>query len=225
MSMTAFERRRRRVPVHKRDQVQWVTGEQSPGGIVYRELREWLRAKDAELANEIRTRDPRSEGFLEWYEGEHHKYGRRVSDGIALLYWATYFANPKEPALDRDRFDRLRDALAVRWRGEWLDGEWQSSRSLVQEYLWMHQHDWVLQTHLVDAIREFHEFERAGKMGDWRRRKRRRTAAARRKSIKALYEQALFTAVPPADAVLVPTTPAKRDRRRSHQSGLDDQAG
>jgi hypothetical protein len=215
MTQTRFELRHRRVAVHKRDQVQWSTGEGTVGGLVYIELETWLRERDSEVVNEIRAADERLESFLEWYGDEHHKYGRRVSPGVAALYWHWYHA-AAPPALTRERFERLRDHLAKSWRSEWLDSEYHPGSSLVMEFFWLHQGDWILQEHLVAAVREFDEYEAASKLPDWRRRKRRRTAAARRKTIKQLYEQALLTAVPPADSLLSPPPVAQHSRRRSH---------
>lgn len=217
-TVTAFERRIRRIPVHKRDQVQWSTGEQAAGGVVYRDLKAWLLAKDAGIANEVRLESERADAFLEWWADEYRRYGRRVSDGIAALYWRWYHSTPARPDLDREKYADFRTAMAEEWSGEWLDGEWQAASTLVMEYIWLGQGDWVLQAHLVEAIAEFEEYWAAGRFLDWRRRKRRRTAAARRKSIKTLYEQALLTEIPTVEALLTPAAPAGKSRRRSHRA-------
>ena len=213
---TDFEKRRRRVAVHKRDQVQWSTGDPKTGP-VYADLQEWLRDRDGEVANQVRHLDPELEPFLEWYADEHHKYGRRVSNGVAALYWLWYHG-AKPPRLDRERFERLRAELAQRWVSEWLDGEYHNGASLVMEFFWLHQGDWILQEHLVMAIGEFVEYRHRGKLPDWRRRKRRRTAAARRKTVKQLWENVLLTAVPPADSLLASPPQQIHSRRRSHEA-------
>ena len=216
--VTAFERRVRRIPVHKRDQVQWSTGEEAAAGIVYRELKARLVERDAAIANEVRVSDERADAFLEWWADEHRRYGRRVSDGVAALYWAWYHADPANPGLDREAYAERRSRLADEWPGEWLDGEWQPAASLVMEFFWLGAGDWILQTHVVDAIREFEEYWAAGRFSDWRRRKRRRTAAARRKSIKTLYEQAFLTEIPTVEALMSPAASAGKSRRRSHRA-------
>lgn len=200
-SLTAFEKRRRRIPVHKRDLVLWSPGnpEDPDGpGVVYNELHARIIDLDRELANAGIVADPLCESFLEWYADEWHKYGRRILPGLAALYWRWAHLDAPPVGLSEERYEAERDRLAAAWPPEWLDTDHinggklrVAGETLLMEFIWYSAGDWIIQRHLVEAVVEFDEFQSSGKMREWRRRKRRRTAAARRKQIKLLYEREL----------------------------------
>jgi hypothetical protein len=67
--MTRFEQRRRRIRVHRRDQVGYMAGP---------ELETRLEALEAEFTNAVINSDPVAADFLEWYADESTKYGPPV---------------------------------------------------------------------------------------------------------------------------------------------------
>lgn len=182
-SLTPFEQRRRRIRPHKRDQVQF-------GQATVPELLAWLQRAESDLRNQVSLEDPVCADFLEWYEEEYKKYGPPIRPGLAALYWR--WAQPSGDGhlrLTPEEYAARRQELAGAWAGAWLDNEYTSSRTLVQEFIWWSSNDWLLQTTLIDALDEFSAYYASGKMPDWRRKKRRRLAAARRKEIKQQYER------------------------------------
>jgi hypothetical protein len=192
---TRFERRNKRVRAHKRDRVLFAE-EKSP------ELRGWLYRFQSDTVNEATVADPACADFLEWWADEWKKYGTEIAPALAALYWRWSDVDPvtKRRTLDHDTFDREREDLADATKSEWLDGDYCSGHTLVQELTWWAQADWPMLDFMVEALDEFSEFHARGKMPDWRRRKRRRLAAARRKEIKHLYEDTLLP--PPGDGIL-----------------------
>lgn len=184
--LTPFERRRHRIRINKRDQVQF--NEDSVP-----ELASWLRQTENDLRNKISINDPLCADFLEWYEDEYNKYGPKIRPGLAALYWSWVSgADDKKAGLDRKTYEAKLEELTRTWKGLWLDGDFCSPRTLVQEFVWWASGDWIMQRHLLEAIEEFSIYHAAGRMPDWRRRKRRRQAAQRRKAIKKQYEQQLL---------------------------------
>ena len=202
---TRFEKRNKRVRAHKRDRVLFAE-EKSP------ELRTWLYRFQEQQVNEATVADPACGDFLEWWADEWKKYGTEIMPGLAALYWRwSHVDTSKTPAqvgfrtLDPETFMRERDDLADAVKSEWLDGDYCSGRTLIQELSWWAQADWPLLDFMVEALDEFSEFHARGRMADWRRRKRRRLAAARRKEIKHLYEHTLLPS--PGEELSGPATP------------------
>lgn len=192
---TRFERRNKRVRAHKRDRVLFAE-EKSP------ELRTWLYRKQEQIINEASVADPACADFLEWWADEWKKYGTEIAPALAALCWRWSDVDDNgRRILDSGTFDRERDDLADATESKWLDGDYCSGRTLIQELTWWAQADWPLLDFMVEALDEFTEFHnKPGRMLDWRRKKRRRLAAARRKEIKHLYEHTLLPAAPAAAA-------------------------
>lgn len=175
---TAFERRRRRAKTHRRDLVGFVT-KLAP------DLQARLDRLEVEVIDGVRKKDPDVDEFLEWYADEARKYGLPIRPGLAALYW--HWAQPRpngEITLDAFTYEMLRDQLAANLPGEHLDGDFQSGRAIVREFIWYSAGDWPFVDYLLLAIVEFREYRDLNNMPHWRRKKRRRLAAAARKAAK-----------------------------------------
>jgi hypothetical protein len=174
--MTRFEQRRRRIRVHRRDQVGYMAGP---------ELETRLEALEAEFTNAVINSDPVAADFLEWYADESTKYGPPVRRGLAALYyhWTRKHGRP----LDHASYAQARNAISRTLPLLELDGEHFAGEGQFQEFVWWSASDWVLAEYLVEAIDEFSEYRASGRLPEWRRRKRRRLAAHRRKMIKLLH--------------------------------------
>lgn len=179
-NLTAFERRRRRMKVHQRDQVRFAE-EGCP------QLTELIEQLSARFIAEACAVDEIAGDFIEWYTDEWIRYGTPLKPGIAALYWRWVEADERGVwRLSRDVHDGGRDALAAEIETQMLDGWPQSGRTIIQEFFWWSAGDWLPQQHVVVAINEFREFARqSGKMTHWRKKKFRRLAAARRKALKS----------------------------------------
>jgi hypothetical protein len=176
--ITAFERRRRRAKTHRRDLVQFRT-DRAP------ELQARLDRLEIDVIDNVRTRAPEVDEFLEWYADEARKYGLPIRPGLAALYWLWARPRPNgEIPLDAITYEALRDHMAENLRGEQLDSAFLSGRTLVQEFIWWSAGDWPFVDYLLLAIVEFREYRDLNNMPHWRRKKRRRLAAAARKAAK-----------------------------------------
>lgn len=180
--MTRFEARRRRIRVHRRDQVGYLAGPQ---------LEARLESLEAEFTNAVINADPGAADFLEWYADEATKYGPQVRRGLAALYY--HWTRRAGRRLDSTIYASARNALAKTLPLLELDTEdpakpnHYDGNGQIQEFVWWSASDWILADYLCDAIEEFIEYRDAGKLPEWRRRKRRRLAAHRRKMIKLLH--------------------------------------
>ena len=180
--MTRFEARRRRIRVHRRDQVGYMAGPQ---------LEARLESLEAEFTNAVINADSGAADFLEWYADEATKYGPQVRRGLAALYY--HWTRRAGRRLDPTIYASARNTLAKSLPLLELDTEDLSKpnhydgNGQMQEFVWWSASDWILADYLCDAIEEFAEYRDAGKLPEWRRRKRRRLAAHRRKMIKLLH--------------------------------------
>lgn len=176
--ITAFERRRRRAKMHRRDLVGFKT-EKFP------ELQSWLDQFQVDTIAVVQGRAPEVDEFLEWYADEARKYGLPIQPGLAALYWLWARPRPNgEIPLDAIVYEALRDQMAGNLAGVTLDNWYHSGRSLMQEFIWWSAGDWPFVDYLLLAIVEFREYRDLGNMPHWRRKKRRRLAAAARKAAK-----------------------------------------
>ena len=174
---TAFERRRRRVRIHRRDLVGFHA-EHAP------DLQARLDRLEIDLIAAVRGRDPEVDSYLEWYGDEARKYGLPIRPGLAALYWLWGREKDGEILLDELSYEEWRDRLAGGIPGEILDGNFCTGRTILQEFIWWSAGDWLFADHLLYSIVEYRAYSGAGKMTDWRRRKRRRLAAAARKAAR-----------------------------------------
>jgi len=141
---------------------------------------------------------PEFEVFLEWYADPsvHRRYGPRVRPALICLYWGWSepdAENDGDLQLDWRAFrDRLKatplpvsELLDQVEEGEWLDPALVINGNPMVEFAWWAGYIACFQPYVMEAINEYRELWRVGRIARWRRKMRRRAAAAARSAAAA----------------------------------------
>ena len=183
-----FDLRRRMHRVRKRDGV----GHNFDPQEIY-----WFEEAERRLVGATKRIYPEFDIFLEWYADPqvHRRYGPRVRPALLCLYWGWAEPDPAHSGDLRLNWHTFRDRLRyspLPISGKLADG---SEPSLIiqgnpmVEFAWWGGYLAAYQSYIMEAINEYRELWRGGRIARWRRKMRRRAAAAARAAAKAAEEE------------------------------------
>jgi len=152
-----------------------------------------FHAAENNLVRETCRLYPEFEVFLEWYADSavYRRFGPRVRPALICLYWGWSEPDPDvqgDLRLDWKAFrERLKDTplpvselMDKADEGEWLDPALVVNGNPMVEFAWWAGYIACFQPYVMEAINEYRELWRVGRIARWRRKMRRRAAAAAR---------------------------------------------